>query len=236
MGSGNPRSHASQGPLCGQVARQITTGNDRNLAGRNRNQNGDCVVGLSRCRIGYNTIDIHGRRGSLDAAARQGRRSRGLNRAGRYVGKDGLAAACRAVLVSSWLTINPRPNSNMPKTSTRNTGSITANSTAAAPLRTSFVRQNLQHSRVIGARGLKLATRQHFATGIMSYLASPFWLFQLIVGIALVPADHLHPPRIFQPRLQPLPGLAAVRSRARVGAVRTYNGDPARTESLRACC
>ena len=45
---------------------------------------------------------------------------------------------------------------------------------------------NLQHSRIIGGRGLKLATRQHFATGIMSYLASPFWLFQLIVGIALV--------------------------------------------------
>src|SRR3954452_5456434 len=45
---------------------------------------------------------------------------------------------------------------------------------------------NLQHMRVITARGLKLATRQHFATGIMSYLASPFWLFQLIVGIALV--------------------------------------------------
>ncbi|HEY8383573.1 MAG TPA: glucans biosynthesis glucosyltransferase MdoH [Microvirga sp.] len=45
---------------------------------------------------------------------------------------------------------------------------------------------NLQHMRVIGARGLKLPTRQHFATGIMSYLASPFWLFQLIVGIALV--------------------------------------------------
>jgi membrane glycosyltransferase len=45
---------------------------------------------------------------------------------------------------------------------------------------------NLQHMRVIGARGLKLATRQHFATGVMGYLASPFWLFQLIVGIALV--------------------------------------------------
>ena len=45
---------------------------------------------------------------------------------------------------------------------------------------------NLQHSRVIGAAGLKLATRQHFATGIMSYLASPFWLLQLIVGIMLV--------------------------------------------------
>src|SRR5215211_3895838 len=45
---------------------------------------------------------------------------------------------------------------------------------------------NLQHTRVIGARGLKIPTRQHLATGIMSYLASPFWLFQLIVGIALV--------------------------------------------------
>ncbi|WP_112663479.1 glucans biosynthesis glucosyltransferase MdoH [Microvirga flavescens] len=45
---------------------------------------------------------------------------------------------------------------------------------------------NLQHMRVMLARGLKLPTRQHFATGIMSYLASPFWLFQLIVGIALV--------------------------------------------------
>ena len=45
---------------------------------------------------------------------------------------------------------------------------------------------NLQHSRIVGSRGFKLATRQHFATGIMSYLASPFWLFQLIVGIALV--------------------------------------------------
>ena len=45
---------------------------------------------------------------------------------------------------------------------------------------------NLQHSRVIAASGLKLATRQHFATGIMSYLASPFWMAQLIVGIVLV--------------------------------------------------
>ena len=45
---------------------------------------------------------------------------------------------------------------------------------------------NLQHSRVIFAKGLKLATRQHFATGIMSYLASPLWMAQLIVGLVLV--------------------------------------------------
>lgn len=45
---------------------------------------------------------------------------------------------------------------------------------------------NLQHFRIIAARGLKLATRQHFATGIMGYLASPLWMAQLIVGIVLV--------------------------------------------------
>jgi membrane glycosyltransferase len=45
---------------------------------------------------------------------------------------------------------------------------------------------NLQHSRVIGAAGLKTASRQHFATGIAGYVASPLWLAQLVVGIALV--------------------------------------------------
>ncbi len=45
---------------------------------------------------------------------------------------------------------------------------------------------NLQHLRVIGAKGLTWSTRQHFATGIMSYLASPFWLAQLLVGMVLV--------------------------------------------------
>ena len=45
---------------------------------------------------------------------------------------------------------------------------------------------NLQHVRVLPAKGLKLATRQHFTTGIMAYLASPFWMAQLLVGIALV--------------------------------------------------
>ena len=44
---------------------------------------------------------------------------------------------------------------------------------------------NLQHSRVIGASGLALASRQHFATGIAGYVASPLWLAQLVVGVAL---------------------------------------------------
>ncbi len=45
---------------------------------------------------------------------------------------------------------------------------------------------NLQHVRVMFARGLHLASRQHFATGIMGYVASPLWMAQLLVGIVLV--------------------------------------------------
>ncbi len=58
---------------------------------------------------------------------------------------------------------------------------------------------NLQHIRVIGARGLHPATRQHFATGIMSYLASPFWLFQLMVGITIVLQAKFIRPEYFTP-------------------------------------
>ena len=45
---------------------------------------------------------------------------------------------------------------------------------------------NLQHIRVLPSKGFVLASRQHFLTGIMSYLASPFWMAQLLVGIVLV--------------------------------------------------
>ncbi|MDX7953443.1 glucans biosynthesis glucosyltransferase MdoH [Lichenihabitans sp. Uapishka_5] len=45
---------------------------------------------------------------------------------------------------------------------------------------------NLQHIRVMFASGFHLASRQHFATGIMGYVASPLWMMQLLVGIVLV--------------------------------------------------
>ena len=45
---------------------------------------------------------------------------------------------------------------------------------------------NLQHARVMFARGFHPASRQHFATGIMGYVASPLWMAQLLVGIVLV--------------------------------------------------
>ncbi len=45
---------------------------------------------------------------------------------------------------------------------------------------------NLQHARVILAPGMKWSSRQHFATGIAAYVASPLWLMQLVVGLLLV--------------------------------------------------
>ena len=45
---------------------------------------------------------------------------------------------------------------------------------------------NLQHIRILPARGLHPASRQHFATGIFAYLASPLWMLQLLVGMILV--------------------------------------------------
>ena len=45
---------------------------------------------------------------------------------------------------------------------------------------------NLQHMRILPARGLHPASRQHFATGIFAYVASPLWMLQLMVGMVLV--------------------------------------------------
>jgi membrane glycosyltransferase len=53
---------------------------------------------------------------------------------------------------------------------------------------------NLQHISVLPAKGLVWPTRQHFATGIMGYVASPLWLAQLLVGILLVlQASYIRP-------------------------------------------
>ena len=44
---------------------------------------------------------------------------------------------------------------------------------------------NLQHSRLVFARGFKPLSRIHFAMGVMSYMASPLWLIFLVVtGVA----------------------------------------------------
>jgi membrane glycosyltransferase len=66
---------------------------------------------------------------------------------------------------------------------------------------------NLQHIRVLPARGLRLISRQHLATGIMSYLASPIWMAQLLVGIVLVLQAHYVRPEYFTNEFQLLPAF-----------------------------
>ena len=67
-------------------------------------------------------------------------------------------------------------------------------------------------------------TRQHFATGIMAYLASPLWMAQLIVGIVLVLQARYIRPEYFTNDFSLFPALAAVRRRARAGALRAHHG------------
>lgn len=53
---------------------------------------------------------------------------------------------------------------------------------------------NLQHLRILPAKGLHLMSRQHFVTGIMAYVASPLWLAQLLIGIVIVlQASYIRP-------------------------------------------
>ena len=64
---------------------------------------------------------------------------------------------------------------------------------------------NLQHSKVIGAKGLALASRLHFAIGIGSYLMSSVWLAMLIVGALLTAQSLLFRPEYFSSELQLFP-------------------------------
>ncbi len=53
---------------------------------------------------------------------------------------------------------------------------------------------NLQHLRVLPAKGFRLASRQHFVTGIVGYVSSPLWMMQLFIGIVLVlQASYIRP-------------------------------------------
>jgi membrane glycosyltransferase len=56
---------------------------------------------------------------------------------------------------------------------------------------------NLQHMKVVGARGLHWVSRVHLVQGIMSYLASPLWLGLLTSGMALALIAHFTEPNYF---------------------------------------
>lgn len=64
---------------------------------------------------------------------------------------------------------------------------------------------NLQHARIIGARGLHWISRFHLVSGIFSYAASPLWLLLMIAGLALAVQAHFTPPDYFEDPYQLFP-------------------------------
>jgi membrane glycosyltransferase len=64
---------------------------------------------------------------------------------------------------------------------------------------------NLQHSKIVGAKGLAVTSRAHFVIGIMSYLSSPLWMMLLLVGFALTLQATLIRPEYFSRSFQLFP-------------------------------
>jgi len=56
---------------------------------------------------------------------------------------------------------------------------------------------NLQHMKIVGARGLHWVSRVHLIQGIMSYLASPLWLLLLLAGLMLATVARHATPNYF---------------------------------------
>ncbi len=48
-----------------------------------------------------------------------------------------------------------------------------------------WLQGNLQHARLVGAKGFHAVNRVHFALGILAYLASPLWLAFLVVSAVI---------------------------------------------------
>jgi membrane glycosyltransferase len=63
---------------------------------------------------------------------------------------------------------------------------------------------NLQHSRVLGFRGLHPLSRVHLLTGIVSYVSSPMWLGLLLLSSVLSAIEAGRRPQYFLPGFQSL--------------------------------
>ena len=64
---------------------------------------------------------------------------------------------------------------------------------------------NLQHSRMIVARGMPAANRLHMLSGIVGYLSAPLWLMLVVVGLVLAVQVALSGPNYFSgPSLFPI--------------------------------
>ncbi|WBU54310.1 glucans biosynthesis glucosyltransferase MdoH [Paracoccus sp. SCSIO 75233] len=64
---------------------------------------------------------------------------------------------------------------------------------------------NLQHLRVMGARGFTAISRVHFAIGILGFLMSPIWLAMILTGLVLTANVILSSPVYFPSTYQLFP-------------------------------
>ena len=64
---------------------------------------------------------------------------------------------------------------------------------------------NLQHIRVIGAKGFTAISRVHFLIGMLGFLMSPIWLSMIIVGLILTAIVILSSPTYFPSTYQLFP-------------------------------
>jgi membrane glycosyltransferase len=64
---------------------------------------------------------------------------------------------------------------------------------------------NLQHIRVLMAKGLHWTSRLHLGMGIMSYLASPIWFLFIMLGILLALQAHFIRPEYFTEKVSLFP-------------------------------
>ncbi len=64
---------------------------------------------------------------------------------------------------------------------------------------------NLQHYRIVAAKGLHPVSRFHLINGIMSYIASPLWLAFLTIGLVVTTVNTLFPRAYFGSEKQLFP-------------------------------
>ncbi len=64
---------------------------------------------------------------------------------------------------------------------------------------------NLQHLRLIGARGFTWISRAHFVIGVMGFVMSPIWLAMIVVGLVLTANTILSTPQYFPQSYQLFP-------------------------------
>ena len=64
---------------------------------------------------------------------------------------------------------------------------------------------NLQHLRLIGARGFSWVSRAHITIGVLGFLMSPIWLSMILVGLALTAKVILSRPEYFPQTYQLFP-------------------------------